>query len=366
MADLAGVSWSSCGRLAIDFTTISEKLLPADAADAVDTAQGQDVYETVVGHARCEGFTDILNCLREVDYDKLLHAINAVPGVLGYSSIALSTELPSPNHPTSCFLAGKMTTVPFILGIQEDEGAPFAISNSTSPSKAGWHLQETAQHWFSEQLAPAIQTLCCHPGDLTLTLSRRSVLDISHTVHPDVPMWCNFSSYEYGLPILGTIHGGDLIRDPSNETDWSKSPRWSKARKLLSTDATLLVALEDTVISPICSSSRHKHGRKAERKDLERDDQRRTSYSRGALTAENPGFGSPSVSPEPGRKGPPRCDDMKGEVRGDMLPEERCKGVSEPPRNGPHRLHSGLIPPSPNKPWPTSELTPYGDIEVAS
>ncbi|EEH02896.1 lipase 2 [Histoplasma capsulatum G186AR] len=119
--------------------SISEKLLPADAADAVDTAQGQDVYETVVGHARCEGFTDILNCLREVDYDKILHAINAVPGILSYSSIALSTELPSPNHPTSCFLAGKMTTVPFILGIQEDEGAPFALSNSTSPPKAGWH-----------------------------------------------------------------------------------------------------------------------------------------------------------------------------------------------------------------------------------
>lgn len=49
----------------------------------------------------------------------------------------------------------------------------------------------------------------------------------------------------------------------------------------LGTDATLLAVLEDTVISPICSSSRHKHGRKAERRDLDRDDQRRTSYSPG-------------------------------------------------------------------------------------
>jgi hypothetical protein len=88
-------------------------------ADTVDCPKGQIIYDTVVEQAGCSAASDTLACLREVDYDTLLGAMNSVPGLLSYSSVALS-YLPRPDgtvltaSPEVLAAAGKYAPVPFI------------------------------------------------------------------------------------------------------------------------------------------------------------------------------------------------------------------------------------------------------------
>lgn len=60
----------------------SGSILPANP---VDGTKGQVVYDTVVNSAGCSGASDTLECLRWLDYTKLLNAANSVPGILGYN-----------------------------------------------------------------------------------------------------------------------------------------------------------------------------------------------------------------------------------------------------------------------------------------
>jgi carboxylesterase type B len=104
-------------------------------ADPVDSPKGQKVYDTVVSAAGCSSSSDTLNCLRGVPYQTLLNATNSVPGLLSYSSIALS-YLPRPDgkvltkSPEALLATGKYAKVPFIIGDQEDEGTLFALFQS--------------------------------------------------------------------------------------------------------------------------------------------------------------------------------------------------------------------------------------------
>jgi carboxylesterase type B len=96
-------------------------------ADAVDCPKAQTVYNTVVANAGCSTASSTLDCLRSVDYDTFLGATNSVPGILSYSSVALS-YLPRPDgtaitlSPEVLVSQGKYAKVPLIVGDQEDEG----------------------------------------------------------------------------------------------------------------------------------------------------------------------------------------------------------------------------------------------------
>lgn len=96
-------------------------------ADPVDCPKAQSVYNTVVAKAGCSTASSTLDCLRSVDYDTFLGAANSVPGILSYSSVALS-YLPRPDgtamtlSPDVLVSQGKYAKVPFIVGDQEDEG----------------------------------------------------------------------------------------------------------------------------------------------------------------------------------------------------------------------------------------------------
>lgn len=59
-------------------------------ADPVDCPKGQVVYDTVVETAGCSAASDTLECLRALPYEQFLNAANAVPGFIGYQSVALS------------------------------------------------------------------------------------------------------------------------------------------------------------------------------------------------------------------------------------------------------------------------------------
>ncbi|KAE8149098.1 Alpha/Beta hydrolase protein [Aspergillus avenaceus] len=214
-------------------------------ADPVDGVKGQAIYDAVVAHAGCSEASDTLDCLRELDYTDFLNAANSVPGILSYNSVALS-YLPRPDgkvltdSPEALVQAGKYASVPFIVGDQEDEGTIFALfqSNITTTDELIEYLSEyffygASGDQFRELVGtyetittdgspfrtgilnnwyPQFKRLAAILGDLTFTLTRRVMLQMTADIKPDVPSWSYLSSYDYGTPILGTFHGSDLLQ----------------------------------------------------------------------------------------------------------------------------------------------------------
>jgi triacylglycerol lipase len=214
-------------------------------ADPVDGAKGQAIYDTVVTAGGCSSPSNgtSLDCLRALPYDSFLAAANSVPSLFSYQSIALS-YLPRPDgkvlsaSPEVLTAAGKYARVPFIIGDQEDEGTIFALFqfNITTTAQIVDYLatylfhnatrtqlktlvgtyQDTIRdgspfrtgvlnNWY-----PQFKRLAALFGDLTFTLTRRTVLHHVHSVAPELPTWSYLSSYGYGTPILGTAHGSDI------------------------------------------------------------------------------------------------------------------------------------------------------------
>jgi carboxylesterase type B len=214
-------------------------------ADPVDCPKAQVVYDTVVAVAGCDSVRDTLGCLRQLPFDKYLDAANAVPGILSYTSVALS-YLPRPDgrvltkSPEILVMNGEYAAVPMIIGDQEDEGTIFALfqGNISNSADIVSYLREFYFHSASdEQLAALVDTYPDDPrqgspyrtdvfnaiypqykrlaamlGDLVFTLTRRAFLDSTSAVNPGVPSWSYLNSYDYGTPILGTFHASDILQ----------------------------------------------------------------------------------------------------------------------------------------------------------
>ena len=136
--------------------------------------------------------------------------------------------------------AGKVAKVPFIVGDQEDEGTLFAVfqSNLTTTADIENYLSTL---YFSNATPEVIQAIVgSYPddpaagspfgtgqdnnwypqfkrlaallGDATFTLTRRIALNITNNVNPSIPSWSYLATYDHGTPILGTLHGTDLLQ----------------------------------------------------------------------------------------------------------------------------------------------------------
>ncbi|GAB0134511.1 hypothetical protein EsDP_00002878 [Epichloe bromicola] len=214
-------------------------------ADPLDCPKGQAVYDKVVSEAGCSGTRDTLACLRAADYTTFLNAVNSLPGIMSYQTVALS-YLPRPDgkvltqSPDKLVAAGRYHAVPMIVGGQEDEGTLFALltpgvttvdkavdylatylfQNATKPLlKALVELYEPAllngspfRTGLLNELYPGFKRIAAILGDLTFTLSRRAFLDAATAANPDVPVWSYLSSYDHGTPFLGTFHASDLLQ----------------------------------------------------------------------------------------------------------------------------------------------------------
>jgi triacylglycerol lipase len=278
----------------------SGSLVPADP---VDCPKGQVVYDTVVANAGCSSAASTLDCLRSLDYESFLSAANSVPGLLSYSSIALS-YVPRPDgtaltaSPDVLISEGKYAAVPFIIGDQEDEGTLFALFQSNISTTAEivtylstylFHDATTAQiealvatypndiwdgspfgTFLLNEWYPQFKRLAAILGDLTFTLTRRAFLNLATAVNPTVPSWSYLASYDYGTPILGTFHGSDLLQvfygildnyasqsihsyyfsfvynlDPNTGSPYMDWPQWSTNQELMQFYATYGTLLAD-------------------------------------------------------------------------------------------------------------------------
>jgi triacylglycerol lipase len=260
-------------------------------ADPVDGVKGQAVYNSVVEAAGCSAVTDTLACLRDLDYLTFLNAVNSVPSFLSYSGVALS-YLPRPDgtiltaSPDILGKTGKYADVPFIIGDQEDEGTLLALfqSNiSTTQQMAEYFRDVYFFHATMDEIKglialypdittygspfrtgvlnnwyPEFKRLAAILGDTTFTLSRRALLEYGTAVKPDVPTWSYLASYDYGTPILGSFHAGDILQvfygqlqnyaekairsyyfsfvqdmDPNSAGNYTHWPQWSANHTLM-------------------------------------------------------------------------------------------------------------------------------------
>lgn len=261
-------------------------------AEPVDSPKAQKIFDTVVQNAGCSSASNSLDCLRGLSYDKFLDAANSVPGILSYNSLALS-YLPRPDghvlpdSPDALIAAGRYHAVPMINGNQEDEGTLFALfqPNLTTTAKLVDYLKEfyfagasksqitsivnsyptsiTAGSPFRtsilNEIFPGFKRRAAILGDLVFTLTRRLFLQAATDINPNVPAWSYLASYNYGTPLLGTLHGSDLIQvfygilpnnamrsirtyyynflynlDPNvGVTKYAKWPEWKESKKLM-------------------------------------------------------------------------------------------------------------------------------------
>ncbi|KAI0193790.1 sterol esterase precursor [Xylaria flabelliformis] len=214
-------------------------------ADKVDCERCQDIYDQVVRSAGCSGSQDTLQCLRSTDFETYRKAASSVPGLLSYTSVALS-YLPRPDgvilpdSPDVLIKNGQYAAVPMIIGDQEDEGTLFSLfqSNITTEAQLIDYLstvffQKASRNMVAELVGtyspalsagspfrtgilnnpyPQFKRLAAILGDLVFTLTRRLFLQDTLNANPNVPSWSYLASYDYGTPILGTFHGSDILQ----------------------------------------------------------------------------------------------------------------------------------------------------------
>lgn len=218
-------------------------------ADPVTASQAQAIYDRVLEEAGCDNSDDALACLRALDYETFLNAVNSVPWIFSYSSIDLS-YLPRPDpgddffpeSPEVPLRAGNVAKVPVINGDQEDEGTLFALvqSNITTNAELIAYLvtffpnndnavsdvtglvatypdepllgQPDGSPFNSGilyNIYPEYKRLAAILGDITFTLARRGYL--STLTSYDVPAWSYLSTYLRATSILGTFHFSDIL-----------------------------------------------------------------------------------------------------------------------------------------------------------
>ncbi|KAI5285639.1 hypothetical protein KEM54_000409 [Ascosphaera aggregata] len=220
----------------------SGSLVPAQD---VDSPKAQHVFDTVAEEAGCKGKNDVIDCLRSIDYQTFLDACNSVPSFLSYSSVALSyvprpDGLSLPQSPDKLVESGQFAKVPMIIGDQEDEGTVFSLtqSNITNHEELVDYIHDyyfnsgsrdvmnelvnqyndTAENGSpfrtgdANNIYPRFKRIAAILGDIVFTLTRRVTLELVKSVDSSIKTWSYLSTFYYGLPVLGTFHGSDIIQ----------------------------------------------------------------------------------------------------------------------------------------------------------
>lgn len=220
----------------------------------VSSDKAQAVYDQVVKAGGCAGASDTLACLRALPYEKFNDATHSVPALFSYSSLDLSyLPRPDPNDnffaklPSTQSATNAIADVPLIIGDQEDEGTLFVLTllNITTTDQVVTYLdsyfplasradiqtlvdaypQDPAQgspYYTGDlyALTPQNKRLASMLGDLTFTLTRRATLAAFKAGHPSTKVWSYLSAWLRGTPVVGTLHGSDLLEIYANGTPY--------------------------------------------------------------------------------------------------------------------------------------------------
>ncbi|EIW81507.1 alpha beta-hydrolase [Coniophora puteana RWD-64-598 SS2] len=228
-----------------------------------DITHGQPYYDFLVDQTGCTGSNNTLECLRDVEYEALINAINETPNILSYQAIADLGRL---------VLQGSVADVPFITGDCYDEGTLFSLStlNITTDSdlytwpKTYWVPNGTQSEIEAGMalypsdpadgspfntsdlyaLTPEFKRIAAVQGDIVFQAPRRLFLESQSGKQPT---WAYLSRRYKWVPVLGSDY---LVRfaanlDPSGDTgiEW---PRYTTESPKLLTFLDGLAPLEIT------------------------------------------------------------------------------------------------------------------------
>ncbi|KAG6910657.1 hypothetical protein DXG01_008701 [Tephrocybe rancida] len=202
---------------------------------------GQKYYDQIVSQTGCSSSSDTLACLRTVPYKTLKAAIDATPGIFAYQSLSLAW-LPREDgvfltdNPQKLVQQGKVAKIPFITGDCDDEGTLFSLStlNVTSETALETYITDvflpgvtkaevenisnlypadiTAGSPFDtgifNAVTPQFKRIAAFLGDGVFQAPRRFFLQQRSGLQPT---WAFLSKRFKDLPILGSLHGSDIL-----------------------------------------------------------------------------------------------------------------------------------------------------------
>ncbi|KAI0298097.1 carotenoid ester lipase precursor [Multifurca ochricompacta] len=176
-----------------------------------DITHGQPYYDDLVERTGCSGSPDTLACLRTVPYATLKDAMNKSPSIFAYQSLALAWQprvdgnFLSDNPQNSCKKA-RVSRVynKFILPNATDEEIDRLLTlypedvTQGSPYDTG----------LLNAITPQYKRTAALFGDLVFQAPRRFFLQQRSETQDT---WSFLSKRLKALPVLGSVHGSDLL-----------------------------------------------------------------------------------------------------------------------------------------------------------
>ncbi|OBZ75691.1 Lipase 1 [Grifola frondosa] len=221
-----------------------------------DITAGQGYYDALVSQTGCTGSADTLQCLRQVPYADLKHAVDMTPGIFGYEVCPILPARTVDNFvqsvksvwgphvdgvlltdtPISLVQEGKVANIPYVTGDCDDEGTLFSFSTLNITDEASLreyfvdHFAMGASNsdidelftLYPEDLAqgspfgtdqlyaitPEYKRIAALLGDVAFQAPRRFFLD--NTAERQ-PAWSFLSKRLKTTPYFGSAHGTDLL-----------------------------------------------------------------------------------------------------------------------------------------------------------
>jgi carboxylesterase type B len=255
---------------------------------AGDITHGQKYYDDLVELTGCSGSSDTLACLRAAPYESLKAAMDTTPSTVSYSSLAFAwlprvDGLFLVDDPQKLVQKGTIAPIPFVSGDCDDEGTAFSLSQVNVTTDA--ELREYFSEFFfinitdaqmdevltlypqnvtlgspydtgtQNAFTPQFKRIASILGDLVFQAPRRFFLNHSSEKQNT---WSFLSKRFKSLPILGSLHGSDLVNiyGPGDLTDYlihfvtnldpngGSSPQWPQ---YTTSSRQLLTFLDDPV-----------------------------------------------------------------------------------------------------------------------
>ncbi|KAI0298090.1 Alpha/Beta hydrolase protein [Multifurca ochricompacta] len=195
-----------------------------------DITHGQPYYDDLVERTGCSGSPDTLACLRTVPYATLKDAMNKSPSIFAYQSLALAWQPRVDgnflsDNPQKLVQEGKVADIPFITGDCDDEGTVFSLSSLNVtiflPNATDEEIDRLLTLYPEDvtqgspydtgplnAITPQYKRTASLLGDTVFQAPRRFFLQhLSETQDT----WSFLSKRLKALPVLGSVHGSDLL-----------------------------------------------------------------------------------------------------------------------------------------------------------
>lgn len=231
------------------------------SSESVTSSKAQEVYDIVASRAGCAG-AESLECLRALSAEDLLEASSSLNlefrwlgGNPPYIPRPDTSDSFMPLAGDAALADGKYAKVPMLTGNSEDEGTLFALTQINVTNAA--ILEDYLATYYpgneeytrdlvslypddlgisgspyrtglSNNVFGQYKRLASILGDITFIFQRRFHLE---KISSEVPTWSYLSSSLHGVPIVGSMHGGDAMQTLSGSTS---SPAVTQGRWIVS------------------------------------------------------------------------------------------------------------------------------------